>query len=319
MTQPLDTLKQLPPLMPQFLRRRRAGLPARAQLMRDLGLDPRTMSVLFFLHQVQGSYEGHPVTISQLRAYEPYSAIDWCTAPLGVFLEKGLVAVDTGGAYTLTPRGREAMDDLHAAGRQHVSQLQPLPEEELETLADQLERATAGFIADPVLSPRPGSHLEGARSLRVDSDTLHAMVRIEQAIYELWGARDDAHMKAWRDAGLEGPPLDVLTRLWTGEASTLAGLQEVLADEQTPTDIDSSLAYLLDKEYIQRDGDSVQLTPEGVLVREDIERDTDKLYFDPWPHTTRDARWVLGALRRLIDNLPTPPPPPPDQTQQSGR
>ena len=80
------------------------------------------------------------------------------------------------------------------------------------------------------------------------------------------------------------PPLDVLTRLWTGEAGTVPDLQKALADEQTPTDLESSLAYLLDKDYLTRDNDAVQLTPEGALAREDIERDTDKIYFAPWPH-----------------------------------
>jgi hypothetical protein len=202
------------------------------------------------------------------------------------------------------------MEDIHAAGRQHVARMQPLPEEDLEMLADQLERAVAGIIADPVLSPRPGSHMAGSRSLRIDSDTLHAMVRLEQAIYELWGARDDAHMKAWRDAGLEGPPMDVLTRLWTGEASTVSDLQTALADEQTSTDLESSLAYLLDKDYLARDGDAVQLTPEGALAREDIERDTDKIYFAPWPHTTSDAEWMRYKLGEVIANLPLPPLPP---------
>jgi hypothetical protein len=265
------------------------------------------MGVVFQLHLVQGSHEGAPVTLAQLRAYDPYSAIDHYTAPLAVLLEKGLVSQDDDGAYALSPHAREAMEEVHAAGRHHVAQMQPLPEEDLETLADQLERAVAGIIADPVLSPRPGSHLAGSRSLRIEGDALHAMVRIEQDITELWGARNDAHMKAWRDAGLEGPPMDVLSRLWTGEAGTVSDLQRVLADEQTPTDLESSLAYLLDKDYVARDGDAVRLTPEGALAREDIERDTDNIYFAPWPHTTSDAEWMRDKLRELIDNLPVPP------------
>ena len=101
-----------------------------------------------------------------MRAGDPYSAIDQYSGPLSVLLEKGLVSQDDEGAYSLSPRAREAMEDLHAAGRQHVARLQPLPEEDLEALADQLERAVAGIIADPVLSPRPGSHMAGSRSLR---------------------------------------------------------------------------------------------------------------------------------------------------------
>ena len=37
------------------------------------------------------------------------------------------------------------------------------------------------------------------------------------------------------------------------------------------------------------------------------ERDTDKIYYAPWPHTTSDAEWMRDKLRELIDNLPAPP------------
>lgn len=42
------------------------------------------------------------------------------------------------------------------------------------------------------------------------------MVQIEQAIYDLWMARDDAHVEAWRAAGLEGPAMAALTQVWSG-------------------------------------------------------------------------------------------------------
>src|SRR5205814_7980010 len=143
------------------------------------------------------------------------------------------------------------------------------------TLAHQLERAVEATLADPVLSPRPGSHLMGSRSLRTfgsDSDA-PPMVRIEQAISELWSARDDAHVKAWRDAGMEGPAMTVLTEIWSSDSHTVGALQKALAGEQAPQDIESSLVFLLDKDYIMRDNDHIGLTPAGVLVREDIERE----------------------------------------------
>ena len=60
----------------------------------------------------------------------------------------------------------------------------------------------------------------------------------------------------------------------------------------------------MDKDYITRDGNSVQLTPQGALAREDIERETDSLYFAPWPHTLAEAEWLPDKLAQLVENLP---------------
>ncbi len=134
------------------------------------------------------------------------------------------------------------------------------------------------------------------------------MVSIEQAIYDLWMARDDAHIEAWRDAGLEGPPMAALTLVWSGEADTVAQLVEKLSPQQSPEDVESSLAYLVAGNYIEQSGDTVSITPAGALVRGDIERETDRIYFAPWPHTLEQAEWLLGKLRPLVDNLSAPPP-----------
>ena len=72
--------------------------------------------------------------------------------------------------------------------------------------------------------------------------------------------------------------------------------------------MEGSLAYLMERDFITRDDDSLQITPQGALVRDDIERDTDLVYFAPWPHTESEARWMRDKLRELIDNLPVPSP-----------
>src|SRR5205823_6546029 len=144
----------------------------------------------------------------------------------------------------------------HEAARARLAEMHPLPAEELEALAEQLERAVDRVMHDPVLAPVPGSHLAASRSLATFGPDAPAMVRIEQAIYDLWITRDDAHIKAWRDADMEGPPMQVLSLVWSGEASAVSALVETLHEDQTPEDVESSLVYLLDREYIRREGDA---------------------------------------------------------------
>jgi hypothetical protein len=128
------------------------------------------------------------------------------------------------------------------------------------------------------------------------------MVRIEQAVGELWGARDDAYMMAWRDADMEGPPLDVLSHVWSG-AGTVSALNESLKAKQTQEGIENSLVWLVEREYVERDGDNVALTPQGVMKRDDIENETDRVYFDGWPFAVVEAARVRDKLGELVAKL----------------
>jgi hypothetical protein len=294
--------------MPQFLRKRRAGLPAAREIMSELGLDPATFFTMVQLHLIQGSHNGTPLSLHQVRSWSRYiySTVDSLTAPLALLTEKGLVLEHDNGTLSLSTRAVEVVARIHAAGREHVARHQPLPPDELDLLVFTLEKSVNALMADPVLSPRPGSQLAGSRAVgsSIDSDA-PAMVRIEQAIYDLWMARDDAHIKAWRDAEMEGPPMQVLTVIWSGEAGTNSGLAKLLHEDQTPDDLEGSLVYLTERELITRHGDDVQLTPQGVIVRDDIERETDRIYFASWPHTLAEARWLRDKLKELVDNIPT--------------
>jgi hypothetical protein len=303
----LDALKEIPPLMPQFLRKRRAGLPAASEMADKLGLDRATFFTMVQLQLIQGSYGDAPLSLPHIRAWSRYiySTVDLLTAPLALLTEKGLVLEHDNGTLSLSPRAIEAVAHVHEAGRSHVARHQPLPPDELEPLAFTLEKAVDALMADPVLSPRPGSQLAGSRALAESMDNdAPAMVHIEQAIHDLWMARDDAHIKAWRDAEMEGPPMQVLTVLWLGEASTTGDLAKVLREGQTPDDLEGSLVYLTERELVTRHGDDMQLTPQGVIVRDDIERETDRIYFAFWPHTLVEARWLRDKLMKLIDNIP---------------
>ena len=302
----LAALRELPPLMPQFLRKRRAGLPAVREAITRLELDPPTFFTLMQLRVIEGSY-GSPVTLPQIRQWSRYiySTKDLASEPLATLTEKGLLVEDTEGGYALTPWARGIVQNMHEAAWAHLSRLQPLPPDELERLTAEFERAARSVAEDPTLAPRPGTHLAGSRSLAIFPSNSHPMVRLEQAIYDLWLARDDAHMGAWRETELEGPVVQVLTLLWSGESDTVSALAKTLQDNQTTADVEATLASLMELGYITRDGDHLVLTPEGALTREDIERETDRRYFASWPHTTNEAEWMRGKLRELIANLPT--------------
>lgn len=303
-------------LVPRFLRKRRSGLPQVQQSlnesMDELGIDRTTLFAMMTLRNIQGSYGGQPVNLARIRAYDPYTTVDKFAEPLSTLKARGLVVEDEEGNIALTAGAWQAVEQLHARARAALARLQPLPKGELEALTNKLEGVVRAMLADPVLMPRPGSHLAGSRSLATFGPDAPVMVRLEQAVYDLWMARDDAHMKAWRDAEMEGPPMAAFTLIWSGKGHTMPELKAALRGQQNPKDVEGSVAYLLGKEYIVREGDRLELTPQGVLVRDDIERETDRIYFTPWPPFTFDeARQLRDKLRELVDNLP-----PPDNIEQ---
>ena len=219
-------------------------------------------------------------------------------APVALLKKRGLLVGSEDGSFLYLRQRETPLMKLHEKAREYVGRLEPLPPTELEDLANRLESARDSLLADPLLAPRPGSHLAGSHSLATFTKDAPPMVRIEQAILDLWMARDDAHIRAWQNADMDGPTEEVLTVLWLGEHSMVPELKEALKSTHTPESIDASLEYLADNDYAVRGvDDMIELTPAGVLVRHDIERETDRIYFDSLaPHLRRGAVGVLTPL-----------------------
>jgi hypothetical protein len=303
----LEVLREIPPLLPKYLPRRRVGVPVAGELASELGVERPLIFLLLHVDTTQSMYGRDEVTFAELRAHNPYQVIDDVSGPLAKLKEKGLVDESTVGRFTLSPEAHAAVDRLHTEATRFVARRVVLPTEDARRLADELRRAASALEADPRFAPFPGSHLAGFQAKSRYGDQSAPMVRIEQAVGELWGARDDAYTKAWREADMEGPPLDVLAHIWSG-ANTVGALCEALRAKQSPDDVESSLSWLVEREYVQREGDSVSLTPQGAMMREDIEHETDRVYFEPWPYTVEEAVWVRDELGRLVDGLATPSP-----------
>lgn len=299
----MDVLRELPPLMPQFLRRRRVGLEAPQQIAAELGIGRPLLFTMLQLDHIAGIYDQDSVSHAQWRAYDPYAVRYGIAEPLEALEAKGLVLEDEAGLLTLSPEARQAVEAAQQAGVEYVSKRNVLPIEDLTRLADALQRASDAVEANPVMINTPGSHLKGYVAVGRFSQGVDApMASIEQAILELWGARDDAHTTAWRAAEIEGPAFDVLSHIWSG-TNSLTQLVEVLQYKQTPDDLDSSLAWLAERELVERHGDELHITPAGALLREDIESETDRIYFEGWPFNVEEAEWVRDTLRAVVAGL----------------
>ncbi|MDQ6695106.1 MAG: hypothetical protein M3014_11930 [Chloroflexota bacterium] len=303
----LPSLEQFPPLLPQFLRKRRAGLPAASELIPRLHLDRQTFFTLVTLHQLQGSYSGEPVTRSQINLYNPYATNDIYSQPITILLDKELLSQDSDGGLLLTPYAHDQIERLHSSARSYLAGLSPLAYDEMQELAHTLSSIVDLIVDNPVLSPCRGSHLASSRSLDSFGGDAPPLVRIEQAVHDLWMARDDAHMHAWRKADMPGPAMPVLNLLYAGGVPTVSALADMLTSDQRPESIRSNMAFLIDQSYVVRNSDEIALTPAGRLIRDNIESETNRIYFTPWPETSEgNVVQLCRALNTLTRNLPTP-------------
>src|SRR4051794_13363939 len=101
----MEVLKEIPPLLPQFLRKRRVGLPMVGELMQETGLNRPTFFMLPHLYNLQGSYGGAPVSESQVRAYDAYSTSGTVSSELEALFKGGFATKDAAGNYSLTETG----------------------------------------------------------------------------------------------------------------------------------------------------------------------------------------------------------------------
>jgi hypothetical protein len=314
----IQALRELLPVMPRLLQRRRSGLAAEQQLAKELGIDTKAFMTMAHVSLVVGSYGGKEVSYEQLKGWDPYATVDASVENIANLKQEGLLLVGLDGKLSLSPQARSAIDRFHEEGRAYVAALKPLCTPELESVAHLLEAAVSAVLFNPMLVPRPGSHLAASRALALgcgngrDVPALPVMLRIEQAVSDLWLARDDAHVNAWRYVnawngnGLTGPTIAVLTEIWSGTAHTVGELAQELSWRQTARDVESNLSYLVWHDYVKRDGEKVRLTRAGVLLRDSIEAETDRIYFIGWQHARHQVEWLRDKLKELVSNLPEP-------------
>jgi hypothetical protein len=296
-----DRRRALVDLIPQYLARRMRGWTDLRSILEQIGLVGQGRMVLRAI--VMEADAGVGMTEAELRAnlFNPYSTIHSYLESLPALVERGYLAVD-GDRFAVTPQGRALIEWIERAGRAYLATLDLLPPADLVRLADTLvEIATRLWVAaEPAAKPHQ------ARVRRLPSATgSPAMARLEEALYALWMARDDAHNAAWRAAGFDGPAFDLLSRIWAGEASTRAELVECVAGSQQPEDVERGLAGLIAKGYVAAEGDALRLTPVGRTIRDAIEAETDRVYFASWPPAgSSDAEWLYEAFRTLCERLP---------------
>jgi hypothetical protein len=247
------------------------------------------------------SFEPEPATAARLAVRGPYTADDTYRARLAELAERGYLAEAEPGIYRLSPRGRSELEALIKDGYQAMVEADPLPRRDSQQLADTLLRLVRACLETP---PPPDTWAITLSYKLMPADELHLAVT-EQAITCLSSYRDDCHLAAWRPSGLSPTALESLTFLWRGQANSLTQLFERLAGRgHPPAEYARALEELRQRGYIAGPDDAPQLTAAGQAFREQVEQETDRMFYAPWSCLGEaDYRQVAASLVRLQDGL----------------
>jgi hypothetical protein len=279
---------EIPPLLPLFLNKRRVKMTLPLKKTEELGLDrPSFIWALNLSYRGEAGATAEPGDLTSVYATIPGRWLPMAAAARGAGL-----AEERDGHWFLTQKGKALAKEMHDAAREHYATLNVLPKTDLAELAGLLDRA---FKASAKASePARRQHTPFAFGYRGDEPAAGSFAQLDAAIYGLWQVRDDCHMAAWRASGMTGPEVEVLTRLWREEVADEAALAELLP-HQRAEDVRATLARF------RRDGlvesDALRTTDRGAKARQDIEDETDRLFFAPWPDDVgARGSWIAEKL-----------------------
>ena len=219
-----------------------------------------------------------PATLARLQMLDPYSSPQRFLPHLSVAVAKGYLA-RTAEGYHLTTWGStevgEFVDDL----RLMMVAVDPLPSQHGDRLAVLLDRLVqASLVTVPTSAPGAIQH-----SFRLLPGRVPPLPFIEQAISCLAAYRDDSHLAAWLPSGLTPPALESLTYLWRGNVHSLEALHRHLVRRahlrQTYGD---ALQELRQRDFVAGPDEEVRITETGRAFRQQVEAETDHLFFAPW-------------------------------------
>jgi hypothetical protein len=305
----LQTRRRIVDLLPGYLLQRRAGWTPASSSAGSV-----TLSDYLLLRRVAIERDAGPIPMVELQANlpDPYRTLDPILKGLPLLVARGLLD-HRDDAYVLTAAGNELLTRNERAANDYTARRLRLLPDDLSRLASTLSDLAERLRQAP--EPAIKAHQERVPRLRRFDQRQTPSVRLEYALYALQRARDDAHIAAWRAAGFRGPPLELLSRVWAG-ASMIAELVEQARGRMRAEDV-AALVDELDRDgLLSLEDPAVTITERGRAVRDAIERETDRVFFAPWPAI--DAEWVVDQLEALgaslsPHSLSDDPGGPPDQ------
>lgn len=128
-----------------------------------------------------------------------------------------------------------------------------------------------------------------------------AATAIEQYITDLRRFRDDCHLAAWSDLGIEGHAWESFKAIRRRQFKTTHELKQALQEGEFPAHTAATVLEDLQRRgWIAVQGSRLSVTDAGLFVYERVMQQTEHLFFAPWRGLTAAERAELGVLLRHL-------------------
>ena len=239
------------------------------------------------------TFEPEAATAARLSVRGPYTSDEVYRTRLADLAGRGYLAEAEPGAYRLSQQGRSELDAAMQDGYQAMTAADPLDWKDGQQLVDMLLRLVRACLE----APPPPDTWSISLSYKLMPVAELRLPLIEQAITCLSSYRDDAHLAAWRPSNLSPTALESLTLLWREQAASLSELFERLASRGRPqVEYARAIEELRGRGYLTGPDKALRLTPAGQAFRQQVEQDTDRMFYAPWECLNAADRQRMAAL-----------------------
>jgi len=239
------------------------------------------------------TFEPEAATAARLSVRGPYTSDEVYRTRLADLAGRGYLAEAEPGAYRLSQQGRSELDAAMQDGYQAMTAADPLDWKDGQQLVDMLLRLVRACLE----APPPPDTWSISLSYKLMPVAELRLPLIEQAITCLSSYRDDAHLAAWRPSNLSPTALESLTLLWREQAASLSELFERLASRGRPqVEYARAIEELRGRGYLSGPDKALRLTPAGQAFRQQVEQDTDRMFYAPWECLNAADRQRMAAL-----------------------
>jgi hypothetical protein len=261
------------------------------------GVSLRTWSLLLAVYK----FEPEITTPAHFLVRSPYTSADVYMERLEQATGQGWLEQGVAGGYQLTSAGRTAMLAILNAVRDTMAELDPLSPQDSQRLAFYCNKLVHACLE----TPPPPDTWSIKLSQKLMPEASPPMPFIEQAFSCLEAYRDDAHLASWQASGLSAMGLETLTLLWRGEVSSLDEICIALAHRGHACKVyQSAIQELRERGLVTGDFTQLAVNGKGRVFRNQIDEDTDALFFAPWNcFDSKERAEFTGLVIKLREGL----------------
>lgn len=243
------------------------------------------------------TFEPEDTTASHLLVRGPYTSSEKYLAGLEKAAAVGYMEKVIEGRYRLSGMGKSAVQEFINLAREAMTEAANLPDEELNDLAQLLER----LVNNCLEAPPPPDKWSIKLSTKLMPGKVPPTPFIEQAISCLTAYRDDAHLASWCASGLSASALESLTLIWREKANSFPEITQELRFRGHPESVYlDALVELNTRGYLTGSRNNLKITPEGEQFRIQVEEQTDEYFFRPWDCLNDVEKGHMAEILRKI-------------------